>query len=233
MSTNVSYIPSSDNDRVVWLNNFSTKLGTYAANVGITAAEVTATLKDATMYQYIINLQEIYKQTLQNITGYKSLLRHAVGQQHLSAVIPSLPTLAAAPAAVPEGIFDRVSKLAARIKASLNYSTSIGSDLGIVAPVVVFDPTTLQPLLKVKLDAGRPFVKWTKGESDALDLYVDRNDGAGFVLLGRLMRNEYVDIAPLAATKVIDEWNYKGIYVISDQPTGLYSAVAPVSVKKL
>ncbi|MES2762031.1 MAG: hypothetical protein V4677_07490 [Bacteroidota bacterium] len=227
------FIPFSDYDRVFWLNNFSTKLGTHAANVGVTAAEVTATLKDATMFQYIINLQETHKQTLQNITGYKSLLRHAVGQQHLSATIPALPALAAAPPAVPEGIFDRISKLAARIKASINYTSNIGSDLGIIAPTVVFDPSTMQPVLKVKLDAGRPFIKWTKGESDALDLYVDRNDGNGFVLLGRLMRNEYVDIASLPANKLIDEWNYKAMYVIADQPTGLYSAVVPISVKKM
>jgi hypothetical protein len=185
------------------------------------------------MYQYIINLQEIYKQTLKNITGYKNLLRHAVGQQHISTSIPALPTLSTAPASVPEGIFDRVSKLAARIKASINYTTNMGSDLGIIAPTVTFDASTMQPLLKVKLDAGRPYVKWIKGESDALDLYVDRNDGTGFILLGRLMRNEYVDIASLPATKVIDEWSYKGIYVIADQPTGIYSAVASISVKKV
>ncbi len=232
MSTS-KFIPSSDNDKVVWLNNFATKLGTYAANVGVTAAEVTATQKDASMYQYIINLQEIYKQTLQNITGYKSLLKHAVGQQHLSAVIPSLPTLGTAPASVPEGIFDRVSKLAVRIKASVNYTDNMGSDLGIIAPAVTFDASTLQPDIKIKLDAGRPHLKWTKGETDALDLYVDRNDGNGFTLLGRLMRNEYIDVASLPATKVIDEWNYKGIYVIADQPIGLYSATSSIAVKKI
>ena len=228
-----TFIPVSDNDRVVWLNNFSAKLGTYAANVGVTAAEVTAVQKDASMYQYIINLQEIYKQTLKNLTGYKNLLRHAVGQQHISTTIPALPALGTAPVAVPEGIFDRVSKLATRIKASLNYTTNIGSDLGIVSPSVTFDAGTLQPDLKVRLDAGRPYIKWIKGDSDALDLYVDRNDGSGFVFLGRLMRNEYVDVASLPSAKVMDEWSYKGIYVIADHPTGLYSGVTSISVKKV
>ena len=79
MST-ISYIPSSDNDKAVWLNNFSTKLGTYAASVGVTAAEVTATQKDASLFQYIINLLEVYRQTLKNLTGYKSQVKHAVGQ---------------------------------------------------------------------------------------------------------------------------------------------------------
>ncbi len=231
--TIVSYIPSSDSDKVVWLNNFATKLGTYAASVGVTAAEVTATQKDASLYQYIINLLEVYRQTLKNLTGYKTQVKHAVGQQHLAATIPSLPTLGTAPATVPEGVFDRVSKLAARIKASTNYTDNIGSDLGIISPSSNIDASSLQPLIKIKLDAGRPHLKWTKGESDALDLYVDRDDGAGFVLLGRLMRNEYVDVSSLPATKVIDEWNYKGIYVIADQPVGLFSAVSSITVKKI
>jgi hypothetical protein len=228
-----TFIPSSDNDKAVWLNNFSTKLGTYAASVGVTAAEVTATQKDASLFQYIINLLEVYRQTLKNLTGYKTQVKHAVGQQHLSALIPALPTLAVAPPTVPEGVFDRISKLAARIKASSNYTTNIGSDLGIITPASSFDPLLMQPLIKIKLDAGRPHLKWTKGEADALDLYVDRDDGDGFVLLGRLMRNEYVDIASLPANKPIDEWNYKGVFVIADQPVGMYSGVSSITVKKL
>lgn len=231
--TSSKYVPSSDTDKVVWLNNFSTKLGLYAASTGVSAAEVTATQKDAAMFSYIINLQEIYKQTLQTITGYKTLLKHAVGQQHLGSVIPALPTLATAPASVPEGIFDRVSKLASRIKASAAYTDSMGSDLGILAPAVTFDASTMQPDLKIKLDAGRPHLKWTKGEADALDLYVDRNNGSGFTLLGRLMRNEYIDIASIDPTKVVDEWHYKGIYVIADVAVGLYSPVVSIAVKKI
>ncbi|MES2516443.1 MAG: hypothetical protein V4580_19985 [Bacteroidota bacterium] len=233
MSTNVSFIPTSDNDKAVWLNNFSAKLSIYAVLLGITPAELTATQKDATFFQFIINLLELYRQTLKNLTGYKSLVKHAVGQQHLPTTVPALPALGTAPPTIPEGVFDRVSKLAARIKNSANYTTSMGYDLGIIATTPVFDPSTMQPTLKVKLDAGRPFIKWVKGESDALDLYVDRNDTLGFVLLGRLMRNEYVDIASLPANKLIDEWNYRGMYVISDQPTGLFSSVVPISVKKM
>lgn len=230
---NAKYIPSSDNDKVVWLNNFSIKLGTYAANVGVTAAEVTAIQKDASMFSYIINLQEVYKQTLQNITGYKSLLKHAIGQQHLSTSIPALPALTTAPASVPEGVFDRVTRLATRIKASINYTDSMGADLGIVSPSTTFDPSTMQPDLKIKLDAGRPHLKWTKGEADALDLYADRNDGTGFNLVGRLMRNEFIDVAPLDATKVVDEWHYKGIFVIADVAVGLYSPIISITVKKV
>jgi hypothetical protein len=68
MNTTISFIPNSDSDRSVWLNNFSTKINTYATLVGLTAAEVTAIQKDAAMYIYIINMLETYKQTVNNIT---------------------------------------------------------------------------------------------------------------------------------------------------------------------
>jgi hypothetical protein len=91
----------------------------------------------------------------------------------------------------------------------------------------------MQPELKVRLNAGRPYVKWIKGQSDALDLYANHNDGNGFVYVGRFTRNEYIDVTGLAANKVYDEWSYKAIYLIGDQPMGLYSGIVSIDVKRV
>jgi hypothetical protein len=232
MSTRVSYLPSSDADRAVWLNNFAAKIGTYATSVGITAAEVTSITNDKAFFQYVVNMVDAYKQTLNNLTSYKNMLKHAVGQQHIGA-IPTAPALGAAPAAVTEGVFDRISKFVQRIKASINYTEAIGEDLGIIAPDSVIDPTTLQPVLKVKLDAGRPHIKSSKGVADAIDLYVDRKDGAGFILLGRLLKADYIDTANLPSATPLAEWDYKARYVIGNDPVGLMSAVESIVVKQL
>ena len=232
MSAIASYIPNGDADKGIWFGNFGSKLPTYAPVVGITAAEVTAIQKDALMYQYILNMLENYKQSVNNITSYKNLLKHAVGQQHLGA-IPVAPTLAAAPATVPEGVFDRVSKLVKRIKASTNYTEAMGNDLGIIAPTQTFDPNSLQPDLKANLDAGRPHIKCSKGYADAIDLYVDRKDGAGFVLIGRLLKLDYIDVVSLPTNTVLAEWDYKAMYVIGNSNVGLMSSLVSVVVKKL
>ena len=184
------------------------------------------------MFNYVINMAEAFKQTVNNITSYKNLLKHAVGQQHLGA-LPVAPTLSTAPASVPEGVFDRVSKYVKRIKASTNYTEAMGNDLGIIAPVQTFDKTILQPMLSVKLDAGRPHIKCGKGYSDAIDLYVDRKDGAGFVLIGRLLKPDYIDTSNLPATVVLAEWDYKAIYVVGNDNVGLMSPIVSVVVKKL
>lgn len=230
--SNSRFIPTGDSDKVVWLNNFTTKMDLYASQLGVTTAELTALQKDNAYFSYLISMMEVYRQNLLNLTSYKNMLKHAVGQQHIGT-LPMLPTLPTAPEAVSEGVFDRISKLVIRIKASLNYTDNIGTDLGVIAPTENVDIATMQPDIKITLEVGKPHLKWKKGYSDALDLYVDRNDGAGFVLIGRLTRNEYLDIVSLPPTKVFDEWQYKGIYVIADTPVGLFSRIASVDVKRL
>ena len=130
-------------------------------------------------------------------------------------------------------MFDRVSKLVKRIKASVNYTEAMGNDLGIIAPVQTFDPTSLQPDLKVNLDAGRPHIKCVKGYADAIDLYVDRKDGVGFVLIGRLLKTDYIDTTNLPTNTLLAEWDYKAMYVIGNRNVGLMSSIASVVVKKL
>ena len=109
----------------------------------------------------------------------------------------------------------------------------MGNDLGIIAPVQTFDPTSLQPDLKVNLDAGRPHIKCVKGYADAIDLYVDRKDGVGFVLIGRLLKTDYIDTTNLPTNTLLAEWDYKAMYVIGNSNVGLMSSIASVVVKKL
>ncbi len=225
------YIPGSDADKGIWLNNYTAKMAVYASVLGITPAELSALQDDNNMYQYIINMIESYRQNLLNLTGYKNMLKSAVGQQHIGS-LPAPPVLAAPPVNVAEGVFDRVTKLATKIKNSAGYTDNIGSDLGIIASVESIDVDAMQPDLKIKLDVGRPHLKWTKGYADAIDLYADHNDGAGFALAGRLLKSEYMDLADLAAGKVYDEWKYKAIFVISDMQVGLYSKITSIDVKK-
>jgi hypothetical protein len=232
MSTAMRFIPSSDADKGIWLNNFTAKLAVYATLLGFTPADVTGLQKDNAFFQFLISTIEQFRQYLLNLAGYKNMAKHAVKDQHIGA-LPMPPTMASAPVAVTEGIFDRASKLAARAKVHPNYTDNIGADLGIISPSETIDVATMQPVLKIKLEVGKPHLKWVKGYSDAADLYADRNDGQGFMFVGRLTKNEYLDITPLAASKVYDEWKYKAIYIIADVQVGLYSNAISVDVKKM
>lgn len=232
MNTKSNYLPGTDAEKVVWINNFSSKIGGYAVSLGIAPAEVTSVANDKAFFQFMVNMLDSYKQTVNNITSYKNLLKHASGGQHLGA-IPTPPALGTAPAAVPEGVFDRISRLVQRIKASANYTESIGNDLGIIAPTNTVDVNTLQPDLTLKLDAGRPHIKCAKGVADAIDLYVDRNDGIGFKSIGRLLKTEYIDSSTLPAGVSLAEWKYKAMYVIGNDNVGIMSNIESIVVKQL
>ncbi|MES2515959.1 MAG: hypothetical protein V4580_17530 [Bacteroidota bacterium] len=227
----VTYLPASDVDRLMWLTNLNLKIPGYATVLGLSAADVTSLQNDTAAFNYIINLQESIKQTMQYVNAYKALMKRAVDQQQLGAmpVVTVLPP----PAAVPEGMFGRIHKLVKRIKASLNYTDSIGADLSIIASVSRENLQILQPRLKIKLIGDHPHIKCAKGQADAMDLYVDRKDGHGFVLIGRLLKLDYIDKAPLPLDNAILEWSYKGRYVVGNDVVGLMSSLAGVVVRKI
>jgi hypothetical protein len=232
MNSSINYIPNSDSERVTWMNNFNNKLPSYATPLGLTAAEISGVADDTAMFAYVVNLSNIYKQTSRNMIAFKNQLKHKQDDAGQLGAIPGLPTIVAPPTAVAEGVFDRISRLVARIKNSENYTESMGRDLDIIAPVPVMNTAAMQPSLKVSLDAGRPLVKWVKGASDALDLFVNRNDGAGFVLLGRFITPEYIDTVTLNSTASMMQWDYRGMYVMGNNQIGISSAVVGVVVKK-
>ena len=45
------FLPADEPGKLKWLNNFAAKLPTYAATVGVTAAEVTQTTADAAYFR--------------------------------------------------------------------------------------------------------------------------------------------------------------------------------------
>ena len=227
-----SYLPVSDADRVIWLNNFKVKIAVYAATLGFTAAEITAIVNDAAFYQYVVGQLELYRQTMQALSAYKNQLRSSALQMALSAM-PSVSVPATVPVAVPSGIFNRIVTIGLRIRRHPNYTTAIGQDLGIIAPVVPFNPAAMQPELTVGLDAGRPKLKWKKGDADGVQIYVDRGDGNGFVPLDKSFRNVYIDGAEVPANQFGATWSYKLRYLIGDDEVGVESLVVSVNVIRI
>ena len=222
------YIPSADADKAAWLQNATVKLAVYQTTLNLTEEDLQQVVRDSDMFAYTLNLQNIIKQTQQNVTAYKNLLKHQSGNQQLNAV-PTLPVFPTAPTMVDAGIFDRMRSLVQRIKNSPGYTEAIGQDLDVIPPITSIDLNAISPVLKGALDVGRPHLKWQKGEADAIDLYSDHGDGTGFHLVGRFMRNEYLDVTPVPAGKAAEEYKYKAVYVIGDTQVGVMSQVFSIT----
>ncbi|MCF8258757.1 MAG: hypothetical protein K9J06_14470, partial [Flavobacteriales bacterium] len=97
------YLPGSEPERVIWLNNFADKLPGYAMMFNITAVEIADVDQARTMYAFIINQSNARKTDMKNVNEYKNLLSYAPIGTPIGPV--PMPEIAMAPAAVPSGIF--------------------------------------------------------------------------------------------------------------------------------
>ena len=219
------YLPQSDKDRAVWLNNFSGKLGGYATLLGLSAAEVASAVADALMFVYLLNLVEIFTTAKEQRVNYKNLIKDGpIGTP--AGAFPAAPSVAAAPAAVAPGIFPRVGQLVQRIKNSASYTEAIGKDLGIIGADVAFDSAIMKPVLKLVPKGGQVEVQWTKGDADALYIETDKGTGT-WAFLSVDTVPHYTDTTPIAGHAT---WKYRAIYLMADERVGQWSDVASIAV---
>jgi hypothetical protein len=228
MSKN-SYLPVTEAEKLAWLKNFAGKLPLYATLLGLIATEVAAVAADALMLTFTIDQVEWFKRELAKRVSYKNLLMECEPGTPLGNY-PEVGVGPAAPVAVDTVIFKRMSKLVQRIKNHPKYTAAIGEDLGIETHASVVSIVNAKPDLRVSIDTGNPVLKWTKRKFVATDLYVDRGDGKGFVFLTTATVPHFTDMSAKPAGFASAIWQYKAIYKINDEHTGIYSDVVSVVV---
>lgn len=137
---------------------------------------------------------------------------------------PIAPVYPAPPAGTPNaGIFDNIVRYAEKLKLTSGYTTLMGEDLGIVAPVSVasvVDPTFValpQPNSEVRLN-------WVKGTSDGVIVEGQRNFETTWVLLATDRFSPYVDAREPLAVGVAETRRNRIRYLDGDTAVGNYSA---------
>ena len=219
-----SYLPRTDKDRVVWLNNFSSKFAQVATGLGFVAADVTSVNNDAAMFSYLINQVEVYTTAKEQRVDYKNLIKEGpLGTP--GGPLPVAPAAGTVPTVVLPGIFARISQLVPRIKNSTTYTDAIGKDLGIIGAQQTFDPALMKPVLKLAMMGGQVEVQWIKSEADALRIETDK--GNGWQLLAIDTVPHYTDTTPITAPAV---WRYRAMYQIADELVGQWSDVSSITV---
>lgn len=207
------YLPSNDDERKTWLDDFAAKAPLYATKYGISDTDLKAVQDGQAWWTAILTYQSQFMSFGNTVTAYKAALRNGLEDgATLSPLTVPTPTL---PAGKPEpGIFALVSSIAASIKNNAKYSAADGSDLGIEGtPLPKPKPGTLTPDLSVaRGSGGHPELKWHKQNMPLLDICVDRSQGLGWEKLDTSDQNRYTDThaLPPAGTAVV--WRYKAIY---------------------
>lgn len=222
------WLPTDDAGKKDWLNHFAGELPNHKAAVGVTGPEVASVVADAAYFAYVQASQQAFAAAAQQWTAFKNKARNGTGAS--MGALPVAPAPGVAPAPVAPGIFKRISSLVARIKKHSGYTDAIGQALDIIGAEQVFDPNTLKPILKTELQAGHPAVLWTKGQADALEIWVDRGTGT-FVFLAIDTVPDYVDTFALPAPGQTALWKYKAIYRLNDEQVGLWSDVVSQAVQ--
>lgn len=225
------YLPREDQALVLWLLNFSNKLGAYATKYGIATAEVTDITNGANYLSHWLNVKNQLEEFNKRLTQFKEELKEGVKTGGSPSVVPTLPTFATAPTAAPSGLLTRVRAIANRIKANAGYTEADGKDLGIIGEEVTLDLFNIKPNLSYRLKAGHPEIVWKKQGMDGIHFYVDRLGDGNFTFLARDSSPNYVDNFTLPATPQV--WAYKAIYVKNDEEVGQVSDVLSVAVNKV
>jgi len=229
-----TYYPARQNDQIVWLGNFSTKLPTLAAALGLTAAQVTAAVADCGWLIYIL------QSWLPAGRAWSLATTDAVNDAQTGdgTALMALPVFTAP--ALPTGIvptntgaLTRIFALVQSIKDGGKCSDTNATNLGITGSAQTGpDLTTVQPVISVSIMGNQVNVKWGWGGNsaflDSCEIQVDRGDGKGFVLLTIDTTPGYTDTQPFPAASV--KWTYKAIYRLGDAQVGLWSQPASVTV---
>lgn len=225
-------MPTRYADRVLWMQTFRAALPQYATTLGLTAAELQNAERDIDYFVYTVQAMNDAEQYMLAMTQYRYSMRSNTSQATI-VPMPALPVVASPPPAVPPGIVGRINTLVLHIKRSAGYTTSIGQALQLIPPATVSDPNEEIPTLTVRLDNGRPYLKWKKKMFDGMTVYVDRGDGNGFVRNTRTVKRDFLDTAPLPEGEIKVTWIYKIRGFIGDDELGQFSQEVRVTVVRI
>jgi len=226
--TTTTFMPVTDGGKANLLDHLSTALLPYSTVLNIAPEDIASLSADAQSFRYTLQSASDMQAYSQSWTAFKNNQRDGTGAIASWPVVPAL--VVPMPTAVKPGIIGRLSSLAAQIKTNKNYTAAMGKDLWLIGTEIVIDPVSWKPVISVQFQAGHPTVLWTKGQASAIEIWVDRNDTKGFLLMTINTDPNTTDTASLPFAGSSEMWRYKAIYLLHDVQVGQWSDVISVSV---
>jgi len=230
-----NYYPSGRNAQIVWLTNFANEIQLVGPGLGLSPAQIAAIVADCRWLIYLLQAWLPGTRTF-SITATHAVAEAQTGDGTKLMVLPvyAAPDLPDGAVPVNTGALNRIFALVQDIKNDGKCSDKDQVALGIVgntqpAP----DWTTLQPNLTLSIVGGQVVIKYTFGGYaawlDSCELWVDRNDGKGSVLLTIGTTGGYTDPQPFPAGHAV--WTYRAIYLANDARVGVWSQSVSIAVQ--
>jgi hypothetical protein len=222
------YIPHREDELIAWFNNFATKITTYQAVLGLTAAEVSEVQAENLVVHNSILAVELARNEAREWVTFKNLeIYGPIGGAMPS--VPSTPTPAAISPRAP-GILIRTRALVTRIKAHPAYTAAMGADLGLIGPEES-PPTEIKPTgSAVALPNFAAEIKFVKRRFDGVDIEGQRGSEMTWTYLAFDSSSPYIDNRPPVVANQTEQRRYRMRYRDSDVPVGVFSDTLTVTV---
>ncbi len=189
------FVPTSDNDLLVWVDHFITQISTDNEIAAVDLAALTAAKAD--FHTKIEHLNDAAAQAKQTTADKNDSRNHIV---------------------------NLIRAEARRIKARATYSDGLGAQLGIVGVKDSHDLSTSRPeLTGIDQTDGVVILSFSKYNSDGINIYSKRDNDADWVLLTRATLSPFVDARPLLQAGKPELRQYSATYVLKDKEVGHYS----------
>ena len=222
-------LPPDDAGRLALLQHFAATLPRYAESLGLSHDELAQASSAAAWFKFALDFDNAAQAYAQGAVAFKISVRD--GQKFGVLTLPSL-SLPSPPASQPfADAAGLLSALIVRIRLHPRYCEAMGEALNLPPlDVATMDLDSVQPKLAVEILGGHPNIHWKKHGMDALEIEVDRGEGA-FSPLAIDPVPDLLDIAPLPSPGASALWRYRAIYRCKDQRVGYWSEVLEVEVK--
>ncbi len=190
-----TYIPTSDHDFLIWMENFIANLNPQS---GLLEPEITE----------LKALRENFHTKATQASNAAALAKQATAAKN----------------EIRDKAESRVRADVKLIKAQLNYSKVYGAQLGIEGPETSHDLASASPdLYGVDQTGGLVVLGFTKNKSEGINLYCQRENDIEWVLLGRATIASFQDSRPLLQTGKPELRRYTAIYMLKDKEVGQFS----------
>lgn len=195
------YVPRSEPQLAIWLQNLGKKISTHGQSLGLTAEEIklAETNCDETSAK-IIEIEQ-KKTELQKIVAAKDDMKAAT--------------------------LTSIRGFVTRIKAHPVYTDSIGHDLGVIATGSIADVSSNKTVLKAEALPGRVRISFTKKGYTGVNIYARAIGSAQWLFLARDNNSPYDDERPLANGQP-EKREYMAIGVVGDDEVGQPSDIVSV-----
>ncbi len=223
---NATFMPKTDIGKIELLEHLAATLPKYQSVLEISNEDMGVLKRDTFNVRRAHTAHHQAQNYAHHWTAYKNQLFEGGSGDVTWPVAPVIdPNF---PQNVAPGVNARLYSLVVRIKAHKNYTTAIGQDSHIIGPEILLDTSSWKPALSVQYNAGHPVVVWSKGQAGAIEIWVDRSDGNGFVFFTINTEPDTPDNTALPAPGTGVNWKYKAIYRLHDEQVGQWSDVLSI-----